>query len=1343
MTQVDSLGIQISAEASKAAATLDSLIGKLDKITSGLSVGIKAAGSFGSSFEKEISKINKIKFDNNGLSNFVKGVSSLAKVGTSNINLDPVVKGVRDLSGVKFEDKSIQSVISSISKLAKADASNVNLGSVVNGLKDLNSVKFDNAKIQQTINAITRLSNTKVSSIDFASAGKGLADMLREISTAPDVQKSTVSITSAFASLARQADKMPIVSANLSSMGTALKDAIRSMSGAGYVSENIIQFTSAFAKLAGVGDKAAATASNLSTLGNGLKNVFSVLSTAPQVSDNTVKLTQAIGNIAISGTGANKATKALSNTLNNYSANANKGSKSSMSLAVAMGKIFALYRSIVGVLRSLGKSIEKSMDFGETVNYFEKAMGQVTEKADLSSWKNLGYESSEAYANSFSERAKELTAKMTGFNVGSGGSLTETGTTSLGIDPDLLMQYQATFGQMASSIGVSSDNAILLSNALTMIGADLASVRNMDFADVWDNLRSGLTGATEAVDKYGINIRDASMQQKLAELGIKTSISALSQQDKALLRTIMIIESSSYSWGDLADTLNQPSNQLRLLKTNFSMLGKTIGDLFLPVLSKILPIANAVTIVLQRLFMAIGNVFGIQIKDYSEAVGSLPDAGMGDFADNVESSASGLGDAASNAKKLSRNLSSLDEFNVISTESSSSGGGGGAGGGGSLGAGNLELNQAFLDAMTEYQKAWDEAFGNMENKAQGLADVLTDIAKFRFDNLASGFEFSFEFDSFDKLKQNLQGLSDVIKDIFSDESVLSSITGVITEIDQTFGAFAGTVTSLSLSFATGFTGGVLESFTESMGFIQETIESVSTNLQKSLDKFQNLSKAISIVGKAFEGEGFQNIIAFLSDLTIYVSGNALDNATGLFSDLFDVFASPFIENAENWRNVIDGLYSVVSEVTEPLRNFITTLMGNDKTYQESPVHGFLEEFAKFKSDGVGIVLSAISDGIQKALETIQNVKKALGEVGPWINTNVVTPVVGFFKGLWEDVSGFFVNLWEDIKGIWETVSGWFDENVVQPVVGLFEGVKKRVVSVFEGMWIIVKAVSILVADWFDQNVVQPIVGFFEKLREDVSGFFTSLWEDIKAVWNKVSGWFDVNVVQPVAGFFSDLWTDVSGYFSDLWEDIKEVWATVSGWFDENVLTPVSSAFETACDGIQGFFDGLWAGIKNGIKGAMNSVIGAIETSINWIINGINKIIMGFNKVVSWAAKVAETDWGGVDKIPTITLSRLSITGYEHGGFPEPASLFYAGEHGVPELLGTVGGKTAVAGGAEITGIRQEIRDTANEEMLLLREQNSLLRELISKDFSTYIGDREIAKASNRGNAMLGRQLITV
>lgn len=211
-----------------------------------------------------------------------------------------------------------------------------------------------------------------------------------------------------------------------------------------------------------------------------------------------------------------------------------------------------IYVSLRTAVKGFKDAIMSAMNMIETVHYFNVSFEQIGKEA-ANTWKESGYESAEAYAKSFSERAKELTSKMTGFNVSEEGVLSETGKANLGIDPNLLMNYQATFAQMSNSMGVASETALKLSTALTEIGADLSSTKNIGFKNVYNDMASGLAGMSRTLDKYGVNIRNANMQQKLNELGLKANITKLNQNDKALLRTIILLDRTRYAWGDMAD----------------------------------------------------------------------------------------------------------------------------------------------------------------------------------------------------------------------------------------------------------------------------------------------------------------------------------------------------------------------------------------------------------------------------------------------------------------------------------------------------------------------------------------------------------------------------------------------------------------------------------------------------------------------------------------------------------------------------------------------------------------------------------------------------------------------
>lgn len=460
-----------------------------------------------------------------------------------------------------------------------------------------------------------------------------------------------------------------------------------------------------------LGNKSVITAiDNMPKLATALNSMMNTLSKAPMVSSNLINMTTALAGLANQGSKVGSTTRSMTSSLNGYSASAQRASKSSKGLASVFGSLYANFFWVKRGADKLWKSIETSMDYVETLNYFDAAFGQVAESA-VSQWEDAGAESAEAYYKSFSDRAKQLTSKMTGFSVKDDGTLQATGQPSLGIDPEKLMNYQATFGQMASSMGVTAETSLKLSQALTEIGGDLASVKNLDFDKVWNDMASGLAGMSRTLDKYGVNIRNVNLQQKLNELGIQANITALNQNDKALLRAIILLDSTKYAWGDLATTINQPANQLRLIESNFQNLSRTIGNLFLPAVSNVLPYVNAMVIALQRLATWLGNLLGI---DLSKVTSSVAESSFdfGSIADEAEA-------ATEAVNKLQKGIRKFDELDVITTSSGSSSGSGGLDSG--------LLDDAFNKSFEEYQKAWDEAFANMENKAQDLADKIEEF----------------------------------------------------------------------------------------------------------------------------------------------------------------------------------------------------------------------------------------------------------------------------------------------------------------------------------------------------------------------------------------------------------------------------------------------------------------------------------------------------------------------------------------------------------------------------------------------------------------------------------------
>lgn len=535
------------------------------------------------------------------------------KINTDKITLD-IQKAINRVAELKYNavkvnlDVDTSQIKDSISaKLKQIDAGQMeklsnDMKSFSSSLSGLSNIDFKSSGLNAFINAMNRLAQTKTGDFDTDKL-ESIISKLSQVSNIPNVSSGVNRFVSSVAKLAGTGDSIGTVSKEITSLADALKKATEKMSTVGNISESVNTFVQAIARLASAGNKTGQTASQLSVLSKALLEFFNVMRDAPNISSNVIRMTEALAQLARAGGNIGSSTSSVSNSFNTISTSSSRteiairgmsrvfstfalktislGQKAASAIArigisaintasklkkmsgiftTISNKINSLYMRMFFLQRigsTLFKPIKSAVNYVETLNYFNSAFKQVAENVDTDEWKKSGIKSAEAYADSFQERAKQLSQKLTGFEVSDTGELTRTNTTNLGLDPEKTMQYQATFAQMASSMGDTSETALKLSNALTMVGADLASVRNMDFEDVWQDMASDLTGMSRAMDKYGINIRNANMQQELYNLGIDTSISKLSQADKTILRTIILLNNSQYAWGDLAKTINR------------------------------------------------------------------------------------------------------------------------------------------------------------------------------------------------------------------------------------------------------------------------------------------------------------------------------------------------------------------------------------------------------------------------------------------------------------------------------------------------------------------------------------------------------------------------------------------------------------------------------------------------------------------------------------------------------------------------------------------------------------------------------------------------------------------
>lgn len=499
----------------------------------------------------------------------------------------------------------------------------------------------------------------------------------------------------------------------------------------------------------------------------------------------------------------------------------------------------AIYRAAA---KLLGIAIAKSSQYTEDLNLFTVSMGKYAE---------------EAY--NYAQKVSDV----------------------MGIDPAEWMRNQGVFNTIITGFGVAGDKAAFMSKNLTQLGYDLASFYNLDFASAMQKVQSGIAGELEPMRRLGYDLSVARLEQERLNLGIDKSVSSMTQAEKSQLRYYAMMTQVTQVQGDMARTLEQPANMLRVLKAQFEQCARAIGNLFIPILVKVLPFAIAVANALREIITAIAGLFGVtlQAPDWGDSFGGAT-AGSGAIADNMDS-------AAGSAKELKRYLAGFDELNVL-PDQSNGGGGGGAGGGG----GGLDFptpGYDFLEnAVTKKIDAW-------KKKLQPFVDWITSHLK-EIGEIAEGIAAIFLAW---KISESLIRGVDTLSGFFKNISKVGSLTlggiGLIADLNE---------------------------FMKSLKDIQENGANFS-NVSKLISEFAGMVGDIAVLGGKYKLGGALKLVQGVGEYASAIkdiadNGTNWENANTAIRGLTNITIGIGVLagrlDVSGWAMAIQGLSSVITEI---------------------------------------------------------------------------------------------------------------------------------------------------------------------------------------------------------------------------------------------------------------------------------------------------------------------------------------------------------------------------------------------------------------------------------------------
>ena len=377
---------------------------------------------------------------------------------------------------------------------------------------------------------------------------------------------------------------------------------------------------------------------------NNITKAIEKLNTALSKSGNIDKVLDGLNNVSPTSTRGGKGSKGGSNKKDNVGIFATLGK---WSYIINMTRYYG---------RNLANVVQLAMDYTETQNLW-----QVANRNNI------------ALASEFIDKMSE----------------------AYGISEQTLMNYQALFKTMLSSLGDLSDMmSTTLSQQITQMALDFSSLYNVSIADSMTKFQAVLSGQVRPIRSVsGYDITENTIFDMYAGAGGQKTMRQLSQLEKRLLRIYAIYDQMTESGakGDLAKTIESASNQARIMNEQFKELMTWTGQILLSWLNSmgVLKYINALLMTMTEI-----------VKAIAYDVNATPDNFFDSMFENVE-------DTNNAVDELQGKLLSFDKFETLKGAED----------------GTLGIDPIIEDLISKI----DVGMGNISMEAKQIADRLLEI----------------------------------------------------------------------------------------------------------------------------------------------------------------------------------------------------------------------------------------------------------------------------------------------------------------------------------------------------------------------------------------------------------------------------------------------------------------------------------------------------------------------------------------------------------------------------------------------------------------------------------------